>query len=911
MRGDKNGNTGNADGSDTEDPEAASLRTSSEFDTEQLSLPSLLRKSSKDPPKESESQVHTQPLHATTTEGNQGSTSPPEHNMKGDSMEGVVPEDNHAANMVTQLEEVDIMEGVLPTNLPTLPSQPEAPALDQGNLAHYRTRSLRQLNETKRNHGSNGEMDLVLQEKRAWAKLRIQERAAARLTDWDKQPEEVNTHNAETAATQPIPLGTSALQAEPPTTQQTSPPATAAPKGMQSEHAPDTPRLEVTAPIATVKEGMQAVVQPALTATALKVRVMDSVEEVVQPQKAAEAPAPANTAPQSEVVQPRKASATPGSALTQPPARGEKGTENPTAPAKDHGNDGEDSREGEKMTEGEKMAEGESEEEGGPSIKKLKGASLGPEKKRKRTKAAITRITELEAGGIEKESSKGMYNRVILSPMGAFQLSFPAVSREEAARQWTGFTKYVANMHDTIKAEVFNTEFSRDELELLDMRAAAEFFPALVTVDGTLRARSAKTKGSLLEPLTGVDAEKQQLKRLKSRGALFKKIGNAAHRQAKIFEEAVKKTASQIQSNQTVTPVANDEGEVNALNSLIKALGLEDTTITAEDHNELVRSLVEYLTMVTERLRQELAVQVTYIHRHSARIAEKESNLLKVIDYTLDHLSEKELLPDFLDYLAPPAHLCKCQRCVPVEQPPQEQKEGETSITQPLQLIMRPGTAGAGLDTIVWGPKAISKDVVCTVWTATESPASVCKDFFTENCPGWAQEDYRVTQEDEMISWNECSEGLERAHNHWQAEIDAADVLWQSQPQQLNTVDHIKTEEEYTRYSHEFNEELQEECEDEAPSHNDPQVIAMIQRVDTFLDESYQEDIAQWASLPTTAVLRNHRSPEETAEWDTWKYQYTTIQGQRDREAIEEMKRELAELRLKMQAEHNAMDTSS
>jgi len=540
------------------------------------------------------------------------------------------------------------------------------------------------------------------------------------------------------------------------------------------------------------------------------------------------------------------------------------------------------------------------EDTGGPSSKKPKGTSVDPEKKRKRTKAPITRITALEAGEIEKEASEGWNNRVIFTSTGAFQFTFPPVSREDAVRTWELFLKSVSKMQDGINEEVFHTEFSADELECLDMRAAYEFFPSLATVDGHLRARAAKAKDSLVQPLAGSAADKQQLQRLKSRGALFKRIGNAAQRQAKAFEEAAKKTHAQIQSNLTVTPVTIDTGEAVARNSVIQSLRLDDSMITAEDHNEVIRCLWEYLSMITERLRQELAVQVIYINRHAAAVAEKESNLLRILDYSLEHLGENFVLPHFLDHVVWPAHLCKCERCVPVEQPLPEQNQESDQVERPLQLIMRPGAKGLGLEKIVWGPKAIARDVVVTIWTAKESPASVCNDFFTLNCPGWAQEDYRTWKEDPTLEWSSCNQGLDAAHEMFQGEIDTLTSTWRSETTATTSVDLLTTEKDYQKYLKDFAQELEEEAEDEASSSITAEDRIMIQQITDALDKYYQEAQGQWESLPLTAVLRNQGTAEENESWEAWKYRYTTSQGQRDKEELEKMQRELDELRAQL-----------
>lgn len=85
-------------------------------------------------------------------------------------------------------------------------------------------------------------------------------------------------------------------------------------------------------------------------------------------------------------------------------------------------------------------------------------------------------------------------------------------------------------MHDIIKAKVFNTEFFRNKLEFLNIKTAAKFFLVLITVNNTLRTRLIKIKRLFFKPFTEINAEKQQLKKLKSRKALFKKIRNTVYR---------------------------------------------------------------------------------------------------------------------------------------------------------------------------------------------------------------------------------------------------------------------------------------------------------------------------------------------------------------------------------------------
>jgi len=140
----------------------------------------------------------------------------------------------------------------------------------------------------------------------------------------------------------------------------------------------------------------------------------------VQPQKTIEIFASTNITPQFEVIQSRKTSAIFESIFTQPPTRGKKGIKNLTTLIKDHDTNEKNFYKKKKITKGKKIVKGESEKKNDLLIKKLKGVLLNPKKKRKRIKAAITRIAKLKAKGIKKELNKEIYNKVILSPIKAF-----------------------------------------------------------------------------------------------------------------------------------------------------------------------------------------------------------------------------------------------------------------------------------------------------------------------------------------------------------------------------------------------------------------------------------------------------------------------------------------------------------
>lgn len=169
------------------------------------------------------------------------------------------------------------------------------------------------------------------------------------------------------------------------------------------------------------------------------------------------------------------------------------------------------------------------------------------------------------------------------SEHGSFRLSLTDTKEEGLVTIWTLLQPKINSIRDSLDTTVFNSAFSKEELQVLNLKANSDIFPMLINKDGDLRERVQKT----LNPKSTKKPWENMMKRMEAKAKTFRDIADAARRQ----EKAYVNEASTLKSTKKILP-SNErmDQEDSGLKSILRA----STTMPAKDIRWRERNAEEF-----------------------------------------------------------------------------------------------------------------------------------------------------------------------------------------------------------------------------------------------------------------------------------------------------------------------------
>jgi len=253
---------------------------------------------------------------------------------------------------------------------------------------------------------------------------------------------------------------------------------------------------------------------------------------------------------------------------------------------------------------------------------------------------AVLNCSELQEGPDVEE-------RVYKSNYGTFKVRYNKTTDVEKLAFWNSFQGRINQTRETMSDEVFGSDFTTEELNLLDLRAAADLMPNLVNSNGDIRTRTAKAE----------KPEKDLVTRLKNKAKFFGEVSAAAKKQEQKYIDAIAKTDKKLRKELDEIP--------STLGTVLRATAPIQSFAEFEKRSFIIGN---YVAELAERFRRELLPAIIFIRREAAVVAEREQQLLQLYDYQSRAISNQDVaariyfVPKFIEFLAPEAHLCECDK---------------------------------------------------------------------------------------------------------------------------------------------------------------------------------------------------------------------------------------------------------
>ena len=232
----------------------------------------------------------------------------------------------------------------------------------------------------------------------------------------------------------------------------------------------------------------------------------------------------------------------------------------------------------------------------------------------------------------------------IASDATALELEYEGPTDEKATALWESLQLDTDAIRSTILNEAFGSPFSAEEVAHLDLRAASQILPSLVSQELDLRMRAPKA------PISYPGSTEKVLRT----------IAKAAEQEAEYLHRLPKAPAEEAKTH------------FELMSGLLKA----KKPMSQAEANELKEGWFHYQTSLAECFRRELSLMALQLQNYNKELSHREIKLGAVGAFITKSLQEaaaaKEedppklyrLSPHMITAVRPDLHRCQCWKCI-------------------------------------------------------------------------------------------------------------------------------------------------------------------------------------------------------------------------------------------------------
>ena len=324
----------------------------------------------------------------------------------------------------------------------------------------------------------------------------------------------------------------------------------------------------------------------------------------------------------------------------------------------------------------------------------------------------------------------------------SYTINYRSPSEDDCISLWQHLKDLKSTVTDALDADVYQSPFTKEELQEIDLEAATSFMPILVNQSCGLRSRGMKGANACVKNI--------QLRKL------LKRLSEHSLKQLERIP------ATNEAAQRRITPT-------NLVGEMMKT---DESRIPASDYNDMIEAYAQLQIRVTERFRIELCQMQAKVERKLKSVMEVRNQVLSLVQF-IDKRGHIANIPlPVMKLLRPHDHPCQCAECNPVLEDQLNQKLADREVLWKQEV--RESIKDECAEVVIqdYHQKKFQED---TAW-ASHQPG--CSIYPESSIYPWATQevlDYQVRKQaltltdryesSEFYNYTEAQEAIEAQHH--------------------------------------------------------------------------------------------------------------------------------------------------